>query len=175
MSLASRRKKATVSNTANVPRENMLRRLHKNFALSSMSPTVFTPSEDPVGRVIANSRKKRNNSDSPYDIPRNDPTLLEMVINGIQTIKTYIAGFRRRAGTMWVKSCRAEKRNQRVKKSSGTELNPPIRSKGSSVREISSGNQIGKADGLNTENDVYDLECKQVLMQDGYSVCQKFQ
>ena len=54
--------------------------------------------------------------------------------------------------------------NQRVKQSSGAKLNPPVRPKDSTVREISVEQQIAGRNGLNTENDVEELERRKVLI-----------
>lgn len=65
-----------------------------------------------------------------------------MVTSGMQLISMYFVGFRKGAGIMWINSCRAMEVNQRVKKSSGAKLNPPVRTKDPKMREISVEQQI---------------------------------
>lgn len=67
----------------------------------------------------------------------NAPMTLRIVTSGGQLIKTHFAGFRMRGGIRWSSSCRAVKKNQRVKQSGGTMLNTPVGTKDSNVREVS--------------------------------------
>lgn len=116
---------------------------------------------------MVNSRG-HNRSDLLYDIPTNAPIALEMMPSGMQPIKRYFVGFRMRAGIMCISSCRAAKRNQREKQSSGARLNPPVQTKDLSVQEISAEQETQRVNGLNTENYIYELEYRKILMQNGY-------